>query len=239
MSKLYAMSWAEEIPKNPKIDAAFKWSLPAVKCSVCKRNLWKNYQYPCVELPARCNGIDYTSPEPSTLERFEVLKDNLGPSVCAEYVIAPGTSFGPLEGRTIAGGVGSIGDFAWVFVWTALIKASLAELFASRGVSIEAGATNVVGPNRKTIPYLALQARPLPALAKSFVERSTVRTCLACGRRDLKFSGLPVLDSSFVPLYPIFCIAEVPEILVVRQDFRKVALDENLKDVKFEELPCE
>lgn len=216
------------------INATHTWSLPGVKCSVCK-STWSviGVAYPCVTITDSILAEKLKKPQPISEFEFTELIKEIVPLFSGDFFLPPGTEFGPLEGKAW----GIFGDFAWLNPWTILVQNETYGRLAEAGIKLPKVVSHNLRFRAKNFPeLLEFQIEPLARLSQSSYSVAEPARCHACGRETRSATRI-IIDQNSIPEHvDLFRIRDLPTFIVAKERLFEICEEENLKDILFSEI---
>lgn len=218
-----------------EINAAHKWGLPGVSCSVCE-STWAmtGVDYPAIDLSSLPIINRYLDRKPVSVEELNALRLPVRPLLNSDAMTPPGTDFWPLVGKAW----GKFGDFAWLNPWTMLMKRSTFETLDYNGVRL---------PKLGLKPDLKFRSNLYPDLVEPQIELladlltasfspSESTNCPACGRNPHKIERF-IVDGFSVPSHvDLFRAREHPTNILATEHFVDVVQKFDMADIIFSEI---
>ncbi len=216
---------------NYLIRAIHQYCVPGIICNVCNSSwLAIGLQYPKVNINESCMQYKdyYSRPKPYQWAVHHEMKPATD-KIFNDLFVLPGTRFGPLRGIAHWNGY----DFAWPNPWTPLISFKAYQQLKEQNINLPAIApTQIRMSDQSDFKYYEFQIH-----AKAALMDSNVKTCKRCGKNSitkpdhLKISIVPEqLDEE------IFRIKELPEIIIVTENFKKAVEKLKLQDICFKKV---
>jgi uncharacterized double-CXXCG motif protein len=221
-------------PLDYEVEGKRPWSLPGVECPRC-RETWANVgtNYPTVDLSGLAEAGDLKVPRAVPLEEFERLRAAVESQVPAGTPLPPGTGFGPLIGKA----KGRVGDFAWIHMWSLLIRTfPLAELERAGVRSLR-----TVKPRFRSASETATDLVEIEIEARAWLVDGArkKKPCRGCGRRNYskrKDKEL-VIDGATIPEgVPLFRLHDLTTHIIANQEFHDAVCYFEFDHIDFEDV---
>lgn len=210
------------------INAAHTLSVPGVNCARCGTWAVTGVQYPSFRAPQ--NLVTEIPKEPIDLERFNDIRQLLGPILGAEKPIYPGTELGAIKGSAR----GRCGSFAWLNRWTLLLREQVYRSLLQHGFELDGiEAELLFDPFSDEI---LIEVEILPSIKLS--DDLQLSQCEICGRHT-SLRKLDVLNylSDLDITIPLQRVAEFPTIIIASAEFRNFIVCNGLSGICFDPLP--
>ncbi|MGH9904056.1 MAG: SitI6 family double-CXXCG motif immunity protein, partial [Pyrinomonadaceae bacterium] len=209
-----------------------------VSCQRCG-STWSNVglAYPAIDLSVLPNEKRYQSAKPVSLEDFDELQRAILSLMPDNSLPPPGTRFGPLVG--VARGI--FGDFAWLNLWTMLVRSQALERLHVAGVRTPIGVAPMLAfKNRQSPDLLELQIEPHAKLASSSFSVLLLATCPSCGRDPNSLPEHLVIEASSVPKHvDLFRARDFTTLILATEEFAEAVQNLKLTGVIFQEVAVE
>ncbi len=235
--KLFEVVPDDEYGSDYLINAAHKWSVPGVACSVCGfKGSVIGIAYPNFSLPSQVDVKPYENAWPVTPERIRQLVIPFESLKAQGLPVHAGTEFGPLIGKAS----GRLGDFTWLNDWTPLVSKEALVGLSRHGISgLDLAVPEIQVRSKKTrFEHLELSIAPLVHA----YEPDPGRRCDECG---IPLDSEPetiepyrpvILEDTFPKGLHLARVTEVPAFIVASEEFVRATRELGLTDIKFEKL---
>jgi uncharacterized double-CXXCG motif protein len=212
------------------IDATHKWGLPGVICSQCN-STWGavGSEYPSVDLSGLSNENAYRKARAVPFDEFERLRQPILRMLPEGSKLIPGTQFGPLLGEA----KGKFKDFAWINLWTLLIRSEVRTALETRVSNLICVRPQLSWKGVET-DLLELQLDPHGHLVSPSTSQPS---CEACGRDPNSLPKQIIVTRSSIPdNVDLFRARNFNTVLLATSRFVNAVRDLNLVGVRFNEV---
>lgn len=191
--KIYCVR--EILRDNGEIHGSHRWGLPGVTCPVCHET-WagSGLEYPSIDLSELPEEALFREARRESLKEYLRLKDMITKAFPSIKKLKPGTSFGPLVGRTI----GEISGFVWNLPWTVTLTGEALRGLKSRKLSLPVGVPPILEANNKSPELFELELLPYGKLLNGIYPPG-LGFCYACGRDAATMPQRLVVEYSSIP----------------------------------------
>ena len=232
------MKFFQVLEKNDESTSGYfegfhKWKLPGVYCEVCG-NSWATtgISYPSIELPMEiAKRVDNCS-KLIPYDEFLGIKEQIRSFFPMITHIAPGTTFGPLDGAVYGG---QVKGFIPSVPWDLLIADSV---LTSLKVEVN---LNVVGVNLKTDigrRIYEAELRPHGIVGNKDETKRIYERCLYCGVKDDRRvpENIRLIKNSIPSEVDVFRLIDFPTVIIASERFAKIVNELNLNGIVFKEI---
>lgn len=209
------------------LDAARKWGVPGVRCSVCGATWSQSGSvYPELDVSSFPGRERLLSGRPVPVADYLSLRNSLRDFLGTEKPLPPGSEFGPLVGTH----KGEVGDVTWLNPWTPLLTSKTLGKLRERGVDLRTWRAEISQDGhpldlREPEASLSIDALPL--------EPQQREPCQACGRTGLRFQDLRGLTEPREAA-DFYRARNFPTLVLVSQRLADVLKDIRASNVIFE-----
>lgn len=224
--------------KQNFLDAAHRWGLPGVSCSVCDQ-IWAGcgLEYPSVDISELLFAGRLEEGWVASLEEFEYFKSEIQRSFPECQYLQPGTRFGNLVGDEVGKKSGHLNDFMFHMHWTVVVKGTALEKLRSARLNLPKTIEATI--NFKTIPEVLFEFEipPIGTLINPIYEGGINEACSACGRIGVsKPEKIIVEKSSLLKKLDIFRLRNFATMVLVSERFVESVNKLNLSGAIFKKV---